>query len=50
MDRAREIIAAVDTKAFAMINVALVAVWLLLVVVIGRNYKKLNLAEVKATA
>ena len=39
-----------NTKAFAMINVALVAVWLLLVAVIGRHYKKLNLAEVKATA
>jgi len=39
-----------NTKAFAMINVALVAVWLLLVAVIGRHYKKLTLAEVKATA
>ena len=35
-----------NTKAFAMINVALVAVWLLLVAVIGRHYKKLALAEV----
>jgi len=39
-----------NTKTFAMINVALVAVWLLLVAVIGRHYKKLTLAEVKATA
>jgi len=38
-----------NTKAFAMINVALVALWLLLVAVIGRHYKKLTLAEVKAT-
>ena len=39
-----------NTKAFAMINVALVAVWLLLVAIIGRHYNKLTLAEVKATA
>jgi AAA family ATP:ADP antiporter len=39
-----------NTKAFATINVALVAVWLVLVAVIGRHYKKLTLAEVKATA
>jgi len=31
---------------FAIINVALIAVWLLLVAVIGRHYRKLTLAEV----
>jgi hypothetical protein len=39
-----------NTKAFATLNVALVAVWLLLVAVVGRHYKKLTLAEVKANA
>ena len=39
-----------NTKGFAAINVALVAVWLLLVAVVGRHYKKLTLAEVKANA
>ncbi len=37
-------------KAFAMINLGLVAVWLLLVTVIGRRYQKLALAEVQPTA
>jgi len=39
-----------NTKAFATINVALVAVWLVLVAVIGRHYKRLTLAEVKTAA
>jgi len=39
-----------NTEAFAMINIALVAVWLLLVAIVGHHYNKLTLAEVKATA
>ena len=39
-----------NTKVFATINVALIAVWLLLVAIVGRHYKKFTLAEVKATA
>jgi hypothetical protein len=39
-----------NTKVFATINVALIAVWLLLVAIVGRHYKKFTLAEVKETA
>ena len=39
-----------NPKAFATINVALVAVSLLLVAVLGRYHKKLTLEEAKATA
>jgi AAA family ATP:ADP antiporter len=39
-----------NTRSFATINVALVAVWLVLVAVIGRHYKKLTLAEIKTAA
>ena len=36
-----------NTKAFATINVALIAVWLVLLAVIGRHYKKFTWAEIK---
>ena len=39
-----------NTETFATINIALVAIWLPLVAVIGRRYKKLALAEYKTAA